>query len=566
MQISSVSQAGLSALQSGDDKFNIKSDRLSSTSDTRSTAAAIVTLGGEQEEWLAESGWKDDQQFQDVASKLDAKQLAQLVDTLKALEGERIPGTLHPASGGGTAQKLLMTLVPLGAGKDLADGAERILEKAAELASAVQTGGGSDLYKRNGAVSEVSLKAVERLSNFVKSVSSPGAGSELMDRVESFGEEHQDTLYNLVANDRESALSLMENLSERSDETRDTVLGLFAEQLSSVEPIIPGDGSKELVVEKDAWTGATLDHDDTNLHVVQGMIEDTIQLMEDYAFNDEQLTHLTGQLSTLDSTDQRAALAITGMGMDLLVGGAGKGQQLDLEGHEKALEVINGLRSDGRVLEVVAKSRMGEMRTDEGKPFYALKKAGDSERDQQAMVELLVTDAWVNSQTSEQSDVEMQSLRLANQLLEMDATDRDGMAASLNELDVENVKPLTELSVEELDEAYGGLQARTSSMALSDELPSLLEAEAQLEPAQREAFWQAAELAGDQVDGFARTLMAQSEPVQQKLIEVMAGEQQRLSSGEQDADYVATRLAATREMLSMEMSDSQKLAFLNRTF
>ena len=308
----------------------------------------------------------------------------------------------------------------------LADGAERILEKAAELASAVQTSGGSDLYKRDGSVSEGSLKAVERLSNFVKSVSGPGANAEVMNQVESFDEQHQDTLYNLIANNRDSAMSLMENLAERSDETRDTVLGLFTEQLSSIEPIIPGYAPKELFVEKDAWTGATLDHDDTNLHVVQGMIDQTIQLMEDYAFDDEQLTHLTGQLSTLDTTDQRAALAITGMGMDLLVGGAGKGQHLDLEAHEKALEVISGLRSDGRVLEVVAKSRMDEMRTDEGKPFYALKKAGDSERDQQTMVELLVTDAWVNSQQNDQKDVEMQSLRLANQLLEMDETGRDG--------------------------------------------------------------------------------------------------------------------------------------------
>ena len=87
-----------------------------------------------------------------------------------------------------------------------------------------------------------------------------------------------------------------------------------------------------------------------------------------------------------------------------------------------------------------------------------------------------------------------------------------------------------------------------------------------MEPSQREAFWRAAELAGDQVDGFVRTLTAQSEPVQQKLLEVMAGAQQKLSTGEQDEDYVATRLAATHEMLSMEMSDSQKLAFLNRTF
>ena len=101
MQISSISHAGLSISQSGGDSFSIRTDPSHSVSSPRSNADITVTLGGGRDEWLTESGWKDDQQFMDVASQLNEKQLAQLVDTLKALEGERIPGTLHPASGGG---------------------------------------------------------------------------------------------------------------------------------------------------------------------------------------------------------------------------------------------------------------------------------------------------------------------------------------------------------------------------------------------------------------------------------------------------------------------------------
>jgi len=568
MQISTTSISHASLSRTGSHKLEAQTGPISpsSTVDPGSLDTDTPASNVESNLKIEQTGWKEDPLFQDVMKRLDSKQQSQLIDVITTLNGS-IPGILVP-SGKQLAQDFMNALVA-DSGNGLSEGASRMLDEASGMAAQVLAVSDTSPYQP-GKVVTLSLETTAQLSNFIQATAGAEDSAALMDQVESFGGQHQDTLYQLIAMDREGAESLMTQLAERSDETKDAVLNLFHQQLDFKSA--PFFGLEERVIAQvpddvKGRAGVAASYYDSNPQVVKTMVQDTLQLMEDYAFSDEQLTHLAGQLRGMDAASQRAALAITVTGMDTLLGGAGEGQQLDLSEHEDVLETLDALRTDSQVLEVVAKSRLGEpVSRESGDTFYSLKGYGESLRDQQNVVNLLVTDAWVNNQLPQSNDVESQSQRLANWMIEMGADNRDAFAQALTEQIPAGLPPLAELSEDALRDTLDGFQNRTSSIASSDNLAELFIVEEQIASESREDFWTATHAAGEEIDSFVQTLKHQSEDIQLQLLDTIALQQAKVDAGEQSQGELQKRLSQVISQLDSLESDTDKSALIKHTF
>ncbi|WP_417448532.1 hypothetical protein [Idiomarina abyssalis] len=499
-----------------------------------------------------------DDKFIQLAEELNDDELRQFVAIGSALQTTPLvesPNNGLAYSGTKEVSRLVETLSQL-----YSETRSRVLDKAESYAEKVVKRPPSPLtydaqsignYLNDGATAN-------DLFNLNNAIANSDDVNAMLDQLEQFDEHQQTQLMGLLRRDNTLGTQMMDQLEGRDPTAQSAILDFMSEL----------DTSRKFHMKYDP-TGSTrsvLDFDNNGREVVVGMMEDTVSLLENYHFDDEQLEQMGNQLQNLDRSDQRAYLAITKTGFETLLGDVtSQGKQIDLSQHEEAFETIDDLRNNAQTRDLVFRSRMGEESIVDGTRYYEQKSLGEANHDVETMVRFLTTDAWLNNQLDDSSAHDAQSNRLTSLLTDMDANQRDELVQDLNRLG-QDVHPMTELSDAALKETYGAFFDRTTSIANVDDLSALAEAEENTKPELRDAFWQATELAGERVDDVLKILDENVPDIREQLILTLADQAALTESGQKTRDEVGQELRKLISYFKEDYSSDDKLRYLDRAF
>lgn len=472
---------------------------------------------------LVDSGLIDDDKFLDFAEKLSDSNLANFSDTVMAL---MTPSKINSFSGFHTSgvsktQTLMENLSAMDS-----ETRSQVLEKTAELAQPVSYRDLNIGYLANGLQTVGSANGND-LHNFVDAIATlPGPDlsegvATMLASLASFDSAQESDLLQILANGAETGIRLMDQLGEYGKDAQNALIGYMSGLTKSISPFSISVEQKPATTE---WAGAILNYDDKSATVITSMLEKLTGLTEKYHMSDEQLLEMTHSLNSLDSSDQRAYIEITDTGLETLLGSR-EGSQMNLNNHPVALDVLESLRSDDTVLNLVSRSRMGEERVSNGQTFYEYKDSNDSKADQREAVELLISDAFVHQSDSSRAN------RLASSLSPLEADERDELVDELHALS-QSDQPLTTLTEEVLEQNFKGLVNRSDSIVSSNELQALLSVGEKIPEQQQEQFWQATALLGRGVDTLVETLQQQSPNGQKMLLEYLTALTEEVESGD----------------------------------
>ncbi len=499
-----------------------------------------------------------DEQFIQLAEELSDDELRQFVAISSALQ--TIPLVESPNNGraySGTTEvsRLVQSLSKLDT-----ETRSRVLDKAEGYAEKVVKRPPSPLtYDAQSIWNYLSDGATANdLFNLNNAIAGSDDVNGMLDQLEQFDEHQQTQLLGLLRRDNTLGTKMMDQLEGRDTAAQTAILD-FMHKL---------DVTHKHHMNYDA-TGATrsvLDFDNHGYSVIVGMMEDTVSLLENYRFDDEQLEQMGSQLQQMDRGDQRAYLAITKTGFEtLLVGVESEGKQIDLSQHEEAFETIDSLRNNAQARKLVFTSRMGEESIHDGQRFYEQKTLGEANHDVEEMARFLTTDAWLNNTLDDSSAHQAQTNRLTRLLTDMAAEQRDQLVQDLNRLGQE-VHPMTELSDAALKETYGAFFDRTTSIANVDDLNALAKAEEATQPELQEAFWQATELAGERIDDLLKILDENAPDVRTQIILTLAEQASLTESTEKTRFEVDQELRKLINYFKEDHSSEGKLEYLEQAF
>lgn len=519
--------------------------------------AVLNRLGDEQQRVLIDSNMLMEDDFLALAETLSDAELSAFSSVVEGLQ--TLPKLNHFAAidlTGFTAAKALVdTLSTMDEGTR-----SRVLEQAATLASKIPPHQGDETYNADGSFLGVASSSMANdLHNFVNAVNKSDDAGLMLDKLEEFSEGQQSDLLQILGTSVEMGDRLMKTLADRDIDAQDAILNLLSEVAQSARGYAPdirpvsGSGNG----------GAILEHDNYSGRVVWDMVDDSIALMESYAFSDEQLDEMATELTHMKRSDQRAYLEITKTGLEHLLGEGGE-QTIALDEHQGALATVEALRGNASVRDTVFKSRMGEETISDGTRFYGLKDEGESHRDQAATIELLVTDAWLN-QSSSESDISLRSTQLANALGEMGAEQRDGLVHEWNRFGQGDI-PLAQRSFSDLQDENQGLNNRIGSLIQSDDVEALLATETLMSGEQKENFWTATELADENVDPLVNLLQQSDGTVRSQILEGLALESDLVISGDKQRDDAVRQVEALVSFLSEDPSEEEMLKYLYTFF
>ncbi|WP_245578397.1 hypothetical protein [Marinobacterium litorale] len=499
-----------------------------------------------------------DDDFIHLAEEMSDDQLSQFVAIASALQTIPLVESAHQSraySGTNEVASLINELFEMDA-----DTRSRVLDKAEKYAEQVVRRPSSQLTYDTQSIGRFHTDGATAndLFNFNKAISGSDDINGLLDQLAQFDEHQQTQLLGLLRRDNALGSRMMDQLEGRAPEAQSPILDFMSEL----------DTTRKFHMKYDA-TGVTrsvLDFDNNGYEVIVGMMEDTVSLLENYRFDDEQLEQMGNRLKQLERSDQRAYLAISKTGFETLLGDiTDTGKQIDLSKHEEALETINDLRNNAQVRDLVFRSRMGEESFENGTRYYEQKSLGQAHRDVEAMVRFLTTDGWLNHRLEDSSAHVAQTNRLTMRLTDMDAEQRDQLVEDLNRLG-QDVHPITELSDAALKETYDALFDRTTSIANVDDLSTLADAEAKTQPGLRDAFWQATELAGERVDDVLKILDENGPEIRQRLIETLAEQASETASGQKTRSEVDEDLRKLINFFKEDHRNDDKLSYINQAF
>ncbi|WP_027857671.1 hypothetical protein [Marinobacterium jannaschii] len=440
------------------------------------------------------------------------------------------------------------------------DTRSRVLEKAADYAAKVPKTPVHPLtYSPLDGLDRINAKiAATSVFDLNTAINNSDDVNAMLDKLEQFEEPQQKKLLGLLRTDVELGDRMMEVLKDNNSEAHNAMLDYVVE-LNNIR------GSK---VDYDPLyeTPQSLDFDNNGKGVLAGMVEDTVSLLEDYSFDDAQLTQMAEQLQQLDRSDQRAYLAISKTGFETLLGKPeGLAEPIDMSQHEEAVETVDSLRNNLLVRELVFESRMGEESIVEGERRYELKNLGEANRDMEEITRFLVTDAWLNNKIEDSSAHQAQTQRLIGKLSGMGAEQRDELVQDLNRQGQEQ-HPMAQLSAPALQETYGAFFDRTTSIANVDDLNALAEAEEETPPELRESFWQATELSGEKVDDLIAILDDNGPALREQIIVTLAEQASLTEAGEKDRDDVVEELEDLISYFSKDHTEKEKQVYLEHAF
>ena len=469
----------------------------------------LQRLDEDQRSGLVDSELIQDEKFLKLAESLSDKELGQLANAIEGLqtlpEQNVFSATLHPQH---NAERFVERL----AGMD-GETRSRVLEKADLYASRVPVRG-QNMYLPDGTSGLVTgHPAANDLHNFAHAVGVEPDTGTMLDRMAEFSDAQQSKILDVLGKNTELGGTLMETLSHRDNNARDTTLAYLSDLMTSDWMHISLDlrsGSDETVSSRPGY-------DNNTFSVIDGMVKDVVGLLENYEFSDDQVTQMSSQLLSLDRSDQRAYIAVTEVGLNQLVEPNSE-HPSDMSDQTEVMAVIDGLRSDERVRDAVFMSRMGEQThvSDRGHAYYEQKLPANADRDQNAMIQVLTADAWLN-RTNDENDLASRSRHIAENLSSLSADQRDQWVHELNRLSDQPVA-LAELSDRYLNEDTADFQARTEAMADTKDLAALIETSREVDSDQRDVFWEAAAAAETEVDQFVELLQGVDAEMGEKML------------------------------------------------
>lgn len=484
--------------------------------------SVLDRLSDRQQNTLIDSEIIENDQFLNLATQLDDERLNQLANTFEGLRTlPRHGGFDAIIQAGQNPERLISTLSDLDAATR-----ERVLDATSHFASHIPPRDAIDTYSpATLSLNHGGSPAASDLHSFVQAVEQSEDVAGLLDSLDAFGEAQQSGLLSVLSKDVELGERLMDQLADRSNAAKDTSIS-FLGGLAASADLSFAQATDGLSPRGEVY--AVADHDNESASTLLGMVESSVRLLENYEMSDEQVVQMNNQLSSMERADQRAYISITETGLDQLVGEDRENPE-DLEENAHAVAVIDELRSDATVRDAVFMSRMGEEKRSDGQLFYALKPDGAGERDQRALIDVLTTDAWLN-RNNEDIDVSVRAMHLSENLQAIGADARDRQAHELNRLAQQQV-PLAELSDEYLQEDTRDFVSRTDALANTQDVEALHNTALSFDAELSDVFWQAASMAGEEVDQLVQLLNEVPDDMGEKMLSYLSEQNEQLAIG-----------------------------------
>ena len=507
---------------------------------TERMQAVVSRLSESQSKSLIDNGFLDNDDFLQLAQALDDSELANLSDALHALQ---TPPQINQYSafthnGFRESRNFISNLAAM-------DEAQRtqVLQKAAELSQQVAPSE-ANTYQADGLFKQGSRSAND-IHNFIGTVNRFGDGEELDDflnALEQFDPAQQSDLLQVFTTKAKLGFELAENLQQFKPETQSQVLSYMAELSRSLSPF---QFTSDIQTDPKSLesAGALINYDDYSRDTVENMMSNVNALMQDYRFDDQQLSDMVSAVQGLERADQRAYLEITHQGLDKLVGGS-KEQPLRLDKHNaKALAAIESLRSSATARELVYRSRMGEENIgSEGQRFFDFKNKANSHNDQRQTIAVLATNALLNN------DDAQSSLKLATKLSGLEASQRDALVDDLAKAAGGFRTLLDHGQISEADQ-YQRFEQQSNALIASSDVEALLAVEQQIDPVQRPDFWQAADLLERDVDSLVQKLEGLNSEGQAAIVATIATVAELAEQGELEKDDAREQASELLELL-----------------
>jgi hypothetical protein len=489
--------------------------------------AVLERLNEKQQNLLIDSLLISNEEFLSLAEALDDSQIRQFADIADALKVPPKRNNIPNVQTNGSRLKFFVdTLNGLNTQMltQILDRAELESKKVVESDSSA----GYDRFGLNTAPSS----SANDLNNFLQVINKSDDIDVTFEDISAFSERQQSDLLAVMVGTG-LGQKLVEQLKGQPDQLKTDLLTFMSNTVSNVN-------AHAVEIDSHSKVKTSLGHDDKTSKTAVNMIDQTLSLMENYAFSVEQLEDMSNSLNSLSVAEQRAYLSISENGFELLVGaGQGRENKLSLEGAEETVAAIDKVRDSHQARDVVYKSRMGNNNYSSGaSDMFELKREFQAVTDQKNMVNLLVADAYfsltnregnafqLNNQNSEEDSYFTEHTNaLATNLNELNADDRDKISASLGRL-VTNRDPLVELEEESLAIELTPFYQRSSSFAQTGNIEELVSLQQQLNVDNKRVsenqFWVASSSAGNNLDKFIRILQLFDRQGQQTIIDFFA--------------------------------------------
>jgi hypothetical protein len=444
------------------------------------------------------------------------------------------------------AKEFIYDLTALSASTQL-----RVLEQAATYAEQVSSRPADVTYTANAILPHTQPSpSANNLYNFVSAIHKTDDPDTMLDSLKAFTDTQQDTLLLIFGSDNQLGQDVVSGLADRSEQATDSFLNYLGGLTEQARPGFERGFSPWANFQVPAQ--ANIDWDNEMPWVLKDMLDTTMSFISEYQFSDEQLSAMTDKLSYMDATHQRSYLEITQVGLETLV--KDEAESLELKDNPQIIETLDQLRDNHQTREGISLSRLGD-NTGDPKALYEVKDDYQSKWDQESMIRLMVTDAWLN-----QDDIS-RSTKLNTTFSELNAEQRDQLVQDINQLNI-GAAPLALQDSDEQSLQFTRFLTRTNSLAHTNNPAALLQAEATQPEEQKEKFWLATELAGDQVDALVGVLLTNSEAVGTQLLENLASNATDVKAGEMGSFQARTQLIETLSFFSEAHAEKDKIEYL----
>lgn len=258
-----------------------------------------------------------------------------------------------------------------------------------------------DTYNRKELFHPSQNGSMDHLSTFLNTLHNTKDHQSLMDNLDSVDETQKIPLMQVYTLDEELGIRSYEMLKNKafSPEAKEGLLQFIAENADKTRHFL------DLKIEannsnnpKDSKSAGVAWLDNHSYSIGRDMVKDTLDLLDNYEFSDEQLLNMTSTLNNLDRSNQRAYLEITVQGMEHLFG-CDYLEPLDLTEHSDALVAIDAVRNNAEARDLVFMSRMGDLAQPAGKTINAMydqkEKGAEPYKDMAETAEVLVANAWL---------------------------------------------------------------------------------------------------------------------------------------------------------------------------